>query len=294
MIVVVAIVGVLLVAIVPAASRLWTQRNEAAAINTLRGLLISVRAQAIRTGPRGLLFYTDRGNTQRVVFIEADPPGSPQDKDDCDAFNDDKLCTPSPVAVVATVDRFRVVPGQVYTLTAPYRVAPGWTVAADSQGNPLYPFDLERDTFGEFITAASGTDTPRYHRNFFTVVFDVDGQLDTGRNVLVHDADRDDDSFGDATGLPVEPETDFFWRLQNGAPVQASLAAPLFDMVRLFDGAAANFISNAALIVYDESDVTGLTGSDIGVVLTREGQPFYVNRYTGEVIVGPPSEGLGG
>ena len=38
----------------------------------------------------------------------------------------------------------------------------------------------------------------------------------------------------------------------------------------------------------------GLPGADVATVIVRLGQPFYVNRYTGEIVLGPARTGASG
>ncbi|GJM23887.1 MAG: hypothetical protein DHS20C16_03020 [Phycisphaerae bacterium] len=290
LIVVIAIIGILSALVVPGASSLWSQRNEAASANLIRGLLQSVRTQAIRYGERGLFFYVDRDGTQRIAFIESDPSrggANARDQVDCDDASQPIDCvTPSDA-----VNRFHVMDQQVYSVPAPFRVAPKWALIAPSPPGPT-PFPENSDSsaawpmqlaYERFFIQARGRETPQYHRNFFSVVFDSSGQLIVGRDVLVHDVDSDGDGLGDRTRLNIG-NPNKWWDRTGDDP---SVVGNLFDIVVLDDGAAANFISVDGLVVYDDADIEGLDGASIQLVMGRDGQSLFVSRYTGEVIFGP-------
>jgi hypothetical protein len=285
MVVVVAIIALLLGLVVPNVASMWRQRNEATSATKLRGLLESARVQAIQTGARGLFFFVDDQNEQRVVFIEAEPPEPATDDADCLADGQNEGCITERVAV----DRFRVVPGSMDTIPAPYRVAPRWVIENVS-GVPVWEGQLG---VGQ-LWGSPGANTPRYHRNHFTVIFEPSGELVVGRHVLIHDRDANGDGRGDLTGLRVYP-VDEYW-LEGGNVGDWTLAgsatdARLYDMVTVEqDGRAANFISVGEVVVYDESAIADLPPGQMCTCLLREAQPFYVNRYTGDVIRGPRGE----
>ncbi len=290
LIVVISIIGILSALVVPGASSLWSQRNEAASANLVRGLLQSVRTQAIRFGERGLFFYVDRDGTQRVAFIESDPSHggtSARDQVDCDDNNEPTNC----VTPADAVNRFRVMDQQVYSVPAPYRIAPSWALKPDSPPGPV-PFPDNSDSsaawpmqlaYERFFVQARGRETPQYHRNFFAIVFDSAGQLIVDRDVLIHDVDVEGDGLGDRTTLNVG-NPGKWWDRTGDDP---SVAGNLFDIVILDDGSAANFISVDGLVVYDDSDVEDLDGASVRAVVQRDGQSLFVSRYTGEVIFGP-------
>ncbi len=293
LIVVIAIIGILSALVVPGASSLWSQRNEAASANLIRGLLQSVRTQAIRYGERGLFFYVDRDGAQRIAFIEADPSfggTSTRDQFDCTNISEPTNCVSEPGAA----NRFRVIDQQVYTVPSPFRVAPSWALYPDNAPyNPnlvgVWPQQLTNE---RFPIQTRGADTPLYHRNFFTIVFDSTGSLVVNRPVLIHDIDTENDGLGDRTRLDVA-DVDEWWKFSPGdaAATQPDVdpinGNPLFDIVALDNGTGANFISVDGLVVYDDSDIEGLDGASIRAVMERDGQSLFVSRYTGEVIFGP-------
>lgn len=298
LITVIAIIGILLGAVLPGAAKMWSQRNEAGTSNMLRGLLLSARSQAIRTGGRGLFFYIDEEGQQRIVFIEADPPGTaPGDQDviDCQADISEDYCITQPEAV----NRYRVVPGKIYTIPAPYRVAADWSLDADPNSTGIWsswPQQLRND---DFPLDTSGADTPRYHRNFFTVLFNVRGEMVVGQDAMIHDpnidAALDPHSLGDVTRLKVFAVNDTWYQVGLNTPSNAEFTTldadpKLFDMVILDDGRAANFRSVGGFVVYDESIMEGLLSVEMQSSLLSDGQPVYVSRYTGDVIFGPRGE----
>jgi prepilin-type N-terminal cleavage/methylation domain-containing protein len=314
--VVIAIVGILLGLILPGVSGMWAQRNQAAAENMLQGLMLSARTRAIRAGGYGLFFFVDKDGSQRVVFLEADPPdpvtGSIDDTDLKAVFSSSAWTDGMKLTAVDAVDRFRVVEGDIYTIPKPYRVAPLWVIDANATNTgPLWPASLAVDNW----QAAAGKYTPRYHRNYFTVMFNRNGELVVNRPVLVHDRDEDPlpngDGLGDLTGMPVASEVSNTYDMQSDPAIFATVRPinsrtaeqdpDLFDIVYLTNPAegappnnakAANFFSVDGLLVYDESDLAGLDAAGRWQVLVQNGQPYYVGRYTGDVILGPKGAGL--
>jgi type II secretory pathway pseudopilin PulG len=294
LIVVITIIGILSALVVPGASSLWSQRNEAASANLIRGLLQSVRTQAIRFGERGLFFYVDSDGTQRIAIIESDPSRggtNARDQVDCSNISEPPNC----VTEVDAVNRFHVVDQQVYSVPAPFRVAPSWALTPipppanapfNSDSRAAWPTQLANE---RFLFDARGRETPQYHRSYFTVVYDSSGQLVVGRDVLIHDVDVDRklDGFGnrsgDRTQLVVANPARWWDQTGNDVP----LGGNLFDIVVLDDGKAANFTSVDGLVVYDDADIEGLDGASIRAVMDRDGQSLYMSRYTGEVILGP-------
>ena len=138
--------------------------------------------------------------------------------------------------------------------------------------------------YEKFFTQGRGRETPQYHRNFFTVVFDSSGHLVVDRDVLIHDIDADEDALGDRTRLNVADPSEWWDRTGDDQEIDGNL----FDIVFLNDdGGAANFISVDGLVVYDDSDIDGLDGASRRAVMQRDGQSLFVSRYTGEVIFAP-------
>lgn len=317
LIVVIAIIAILLGIVLPGAAAMWRQRNEAGALNLVRGLLESARAQARRAGERGLVFYVDPiDNVQRVAFIEAEPANTPDvvgnvyDRLECEQFAGDPECITPPMAV----HRFRVTTDKVYTVPAPYRVAPAvlfkWAMCIDADDTAPCS-DACGDTpsvatlrtrlgnsrfFGPVDTAHDAMKTPR-HRNFFAVVFNRNGELQLTGPVLVHDRNAAGDlnkPTGDKLRLRVSPplEAKKFYDA-CGVIQDISLKGTsegLSGMVCYDDGLAASFPKVDGLLVYDESVIEGLEGAEAGDILAAEllanARPLIISRQTGDVIVG--------
>jgi len=296
LLVVIAIVAILLGLTVPSVSSMWRQRGEADSINTIRGLLESARSRAIQKGEYGLFFYVDNRGIQRIKFIEADPGGSgasAKDIQDCEAINGAGTgnCITQPMAV----NRFRVVAGESFGLQTPYRAAAGWSIELNASNQP-WP-SLMENQWG----TVRPIDTPRNHRNFFAIVFDRNGQMVVDRDVLIHDADADNNNLGDATGMPLPISTPatipggvdeyWYWDQTSGSAQSANIGAnsgdDLYDMILVPDGRAANFRSVSGAVVYDDSQVTGegLNAMQIRNLLLESGQTLVVSRFTGDVIV---------
>ncbi len=306
LITVVAILGILMAFVVPGASAIWAQRNEAATTNLIRGLLQSARSQAIRTGERGLIFFVDDNGVQNIAFIEADPPDYTQDGTDaCDCDDDcweDTDWVPTDLCVneLLAGNRFRVSKEQVYLIPSPHRAVPLWALDEPSNKNPKTPKDWpDQLANSSFPDDADGKDSPRYHRNFFTVLFNAAGEVVVNRDILIHDPDDDENGYGDTLGLPVADELEKWWtvdyeeQIQKADSLKTSVSGDknLFDLVVVDDDVAANFRSVEGIMVYDDSDIAGLDGEDIRQFLLDEGTPFYINRYTGDVTEGPKEKG---
>lgn len=295
MVVVVAIIALLVGLVVPGAASMWRQRNEAGTITTVRGLLESARSQARRLGERGLFFYVDPiDNVQRIALIEAEPPNQ-TDRAECQAMTGSEDCVNQPM----TVNRFRVVADKVYTIPAPYRVAPQEAMAWAESSLPATWRRLGNDLF--HVLDSTVPIAPR-HRNYFSIVFDRHGAIVVGRDVLVHDPDTNNDRRGEKTRLFVTNvlEATEYRRAADGsrADIGPNNRDALSHMVCYDDLTAANFPSVAGLVVYDDSVTEGLDGSisgatrgeQAGQMLAQEllanGRPIYISRQTGDIIMG--------
>lgn len=295
MLVVVTIIAVLVGLVLPGAARMWAQRNEAGAINLVRGLLESVRSQARRSGERGLFFYVDPlDDVQRVAFIEGEPVNE-RDRAECIQAGKPEDCINQPM----TTFRFRVVSDAVHTMPRPYRVMP-----APSSNWPISPTATPAQwrRFGNDLFHVLDGRVPEapYHRNFFTVIFGRDGTLQVDRQVLVHDPDADGDQRGDKTRLYVtgllEAST---YRAPDGSTRAISLGSGRLSHLLCYDDrTVANFPSVAGLVVYDDSvgadldgSITGATrgeqaGQQIAQEVSDHGRPIYISRQTGDIISG--------
>lgn len=279
LLVVIAVIAVILGLVVPGATSMWRQRNEAGTVTLVRGMLESARTQAIRSGEVGLFFYLDADGLQRIAFIDGKPPVPGED-----------------VSERMAVNRFEVRHAQIFTVPRPYRVAARWAIESVPGGTaPAWPTQVANPR----LNLASGLDTPRYHRNFFTMVFNRQGQLVVGREVIVIDEDGGPlpvpNNLGDNTGLRVigpaasNGGADQYW--QPGNPPVATRFDPedskvIPHAIVLADDRAANFVSVDGLIVYDDSVVEGMDGQQIYAFLRTSGIPLYVSRHTGDVIRG--------
>ena len=296
LVVVIAIISILLGLVLPGVSSMWRQRGESSSINTVRGLLESARARAMQNGEYGLFFFLDKQGVQRIAFIEADPGGSgTSDKDrvDCQLASNPPDCITAPMAV----NRFRTVKGQTFRLLPPYRAAADWVIKTQQVGAnrvPAYPADMANNRFAN----AGGNATPRYHRNYFSMVFDRNGQMVVDREVLIHDADLDGDGLGDVTGMvvAVSPSpgapgpVDEYWRFDPaGSPSPTAIGSNpgdvLFDMILLSDTRAANFVSASGVVAYDDSAVEDFAPPQMLTYFQDSGQLLVVSRYTGDVIL---------
>ncbi|HEY3242392.1 MAG TPA: prepilin-type N-terminal cleavage/methylation domain-containing protein [Phycisphaerae bacterium] len=301
LLVVVIVITVLLGIILPALSRMWQQRNVAATETSVRGLLATARANALHRGERGLFFFVD-GNVQKAAMIAFQPlklpvAGAPQPDDD-----------PAGTPVQIVRDRFRVV-GPIITLPRPMRVCPR-NVVDDNDNNPMTEpppaSDLamwNKDELGNdnyLVPAAMNPVQPQWHRNFFTIIFDRDGQIVPRRSVLIQDIDAaippatTGDGKGDRTGLKTATGVPKYWRLETIGAMAGQLIpsdfvpppAALNDLLVDPTSKALNFVSADGLLVYDEDVYREQpTGVDKRKYLLDNGQPYFVSRF-GEIVQG--------
>ncbi len=291
MIVVLAIVLVLLGLILPAASEMWEERKLADVETITQGMLMTTRANALRASgvDTGLLFVVDARGTQRIFPIEqdSDHPGN-----------------------VAWDNVFKVTQGRAYSLPAPIRVVPRYVVdeeVENSDGPRVFTeAELANDNF---VIPPPDSDIGQRHRNFFTMVFSSEGQLQVRRDVLIQDVDVAGDGIGDTTGMPVGkgPDPDdanvgqYYTQDSSSSPKAidpraSHLAEDIPYLVNdQSSGSTAeiaiNFPSVDGLLVYDDSLFRGLDDiTQKRSFLLETGRPFYVNRNTGAVIQGPVGE----
>lgn len=283
LVVVAGIITLLLAMTLPALSAMWAQRKQADVQNTLRGVLSSARVQAKSHGERGLFFCLIDG-VQKVFPIQrepANPGGIPTDAADGVTESD-------------AADRFSVIEGQVHTFPAPFRVVPRYVVDDTSNGYDEWN--------AAELTNEDYQDPPdpktQIHRNFFAVIFSSEGRLVFRRSVVIRDQDAlplpNGDNFGDRTGLEVGKITTYVD--EQGMSVPAMTGAGLDHvLVSTNNTEGLNFVSVDGILVYDESLFRELIPVDIDGTLRQEliiatGQPMYVSRVTGEIIMGPTSE----
>lgn len=287
MLVVIAIILLLAGVVVPAASSLWNERKMSDTINTMQGLLMTTRVRAMQSegGERGFFVYVDDRGDQRIARIEQP---------------EDRLADPDWQNV------FRVSDARDEMLAKPIRIVPLYAVENESTDEPYTGFSLDELVNPDFDDPPG--EQAQRHRNFFTVVYSTDGHLIPNRDVLIWDADEDDDGAGDRTGLAVGPgppdtedgKTDKFYARD---PEGSLGKKPLIDVAPFFDPpvtipdlvidpddeeVALNFPSVSGLLVYDDELFNRVPGSEgKRKFLLETAQPLYVNRYTGTVIRGP-------
>jgi prepilin-type N-terminal cleavage/methylation domain-containing protein len=288
LIVVVVVITILLGIILPALTSMWRQRNVSTAETSIRGLLATARSNALRRGERGLFFFLD-GNVQKIAPIILQPVQPPQTPPQPD---DDPAGTTPPIVR----DRFRVTDGPIITLPAPLRVCPRNVVDDndnDPTNEPMGPGFWDNDEMNSEDYRATGVFEPERHRNFFTIVFDREGRVVAGRNVLIQDIDGNGDNKGDRTGLAVAASaTQFYPYPVTVPPGPQSFSIPPGATLKWLlveagaGGVALNFPGADGLLVYDEDVYREQpSGVDKRTFLRDHGQPYYVTRY-GDVIAG--------
>ncbi len=304
MVVVLAIILVLLGLLLPAASTLWNERRSAEVINTLKGILMTSRAQALRTNAveTGFLAFVDREGAQRLVPIERFDPIEALESDEFAALDPGDI----PAIRAAHQNVFRITDAPDQILPAPIRVVPRYVIEDEPATATYKGFsdaELANNDF-DWDAATVVFNQAQRHRNFFTMVFSTSGELLVGRDVLIQDADTgnppDGSGFGDRTGLAVGPEppdptTTTYYNTTTDTPQDidpTGAGTPIGFLVR--DNApgtvAINFPSVDGLLVYDDSLFGGLPSAEKRNYLLRSAQPLYVSRWTGAVVRGPVGE----
>ncbi len=295
MIVVIAIILVIVGLVVPSVSALWNQRKFASAVNTLQGMLMVARTEALRADgvDTGILFYLDEEGTQHLALLEQARP---------------------PEGLLA-IDRaawqniFVVKPDRALTLPPPMRLVPRQALDAETSGATFEGFSDPELANNDFATPPSASDQAQRHRNFFSMIYSTDGQLIVGRDVLIQDAYAVAalsavQNVGDRTGLPVgvgepdDPEaattTQYYLRdNRNGqrAPIDPQRRRPFPYLVSDDRDVAINFSSVDGLLVYDDSLFNdAFEPPQKRAMLRRDAQPLYVSRWTGVVIRGSAGE----
>ena len=307
LVIVIAVIIVLTAVILPSVTELWAERKLADAENTLAGSLMTARRNALLAdrGESGLLFVVDPDGVQTIYPIEHQNQKNPNTQTEY---------------VLASRHRFVILDKQALTLPSPIRVVPRYAVlpgTGNDEDNWLR-FSAEELADNEFpVPDMIGPDSDgdkfqegQRHRNFFTIVFSNDGQLIVRRDVLIVDADADDDGFGDQTGLRVGNPKKYGPQQSEGVgtDIDPENGEPLIDDL-IVDGdntnnvgpqsqrAAVNFPSVDGLLVYDDSVFNRLgSGDDVVDIkrdyLLRTAKPLYINRRTGRIIRGPLGENV--
>ena len=290
-------------------------RDIAQAENTIRGLLMTARANAMRASgvESGLLFYVDRNGTQRVVSIEQDEAGVLECIRACHQEAGADVCRNGCDAAWENV--FRVTRERQLRLPKPMRAVPRYVVDTEQGAGADTEFfsaeELANNAFNPSDESIEADEAQR-HRNYFTMVYSGNGRLLVRRDVLIRDDGRDDDedgdTFGDLTGMLVgydhsadEPNVRTYYSQDDNEPVpidptpgvsaNEARAVP-FLVFDERDKVAINFPSVDGLLVYDDSlfnDVDSDEDKKRDYLLSTA-QPFYVSRLSGAVIRGPRGE----
>ena len=311
MLVVVGVVIILLAISIPAFN-VWESKKREDAINLVNGLLYRAQLAATIDNKRGknfgLFFYIDpETNRQRIWSIEQD--FDPRDPALPNEFLESRyvLRDVDPVELPGSM---RVVP---LSVVVPDPLLPQfqWTVEQldDQTHDDVATVDLwtpTPDPLPANVTAldplvddpllpTAGNFGTQYHRNFFTVVFDEDGQLLVNHRAFIIDEDPENIAYnpsgfpnagyaGFHTGLPVNDSASMstsvsavptYYRnalIDNGSPVR-----PLF------------FRTETGVLVYDEEVFqtrAGAPSSDRVDYLNREAQPLYIQPIAGRIIKG--------
>lgn len=316
MVIVIGIIILLAGLVLPAASQMWRDRKLADAQNMVSGMLMVARAKALEgnAGETGLFFYLDDQGVQHVAAISQDP-------------NSQNETDQTKIITGWQIDNrwynvFTISNTRNYSLPAPMRVVPVYVVCPNTDGigicNGKAKFELfdkatelTNNDFTNVVISDASSDVAQAHRNFFSVIFSPNGELRTGRDVLIRDLDDDFDKNpgADVTGLRVNGPPDGPWvtryyRYENNNSPDDLIG---FGAVRLVGsalkdqpptwlvtdkaGVALNFPSIDGLLVYDDSLFNEAGDAEARrKFLLESAQPFYIQRLTGAVVRGPVGE----
>jgi type II secretory pathway pseudopilin PulG len=313
MVVVIAIVILLTGLVVPAATQMWRDRKIADAQNLISGMLLTARARALQSGgaETGLFFFVDEQGVQRVVPITQN-------------HNDPAQADPNKVIRGWESDGrwfnvFTVIRDRGFTLPAPMRVAPLYTICEEDDDDAvgICANRIDHQLFSDEelgvlsigdLAIGDEADTAQAHRNFFTLIFSPAGELMVGRDALIRDIDDEGEAEGEnegegvVCGLSVQGSsadssgavTRYYAADEDSSEVelngQGASLHPTWLVVDS-DDVAMNFPSVDGLLVYDDSlfNEAG-TPQDKRTLLRSTGLPFYINRLTGAVVRGPVGE----
>lgn len=293
MVVVVAIIVLILGITLPAVSRMWDERKESSAINTLQGAIRVARriASTPDRGEAGLFFMVDALGSQHIYIIEQEPLSSTDDLTRIEAE-------------LASANRFRIVDGRDYTIAKPFRIAPVETVnraEAVAADNDYLKFSLEELAYNGFEQPpAHDWQSGQLNRNFFVVVFDKSGALTYQRPVLIHDPNEDGENgnnlLGDRTGLKVGDVDKFCDLEQSNCEdpldlIENNNDAELKDMVLAPGNAdiALTFASYRGFVLYDDETFNRLVDpQNKQQYLVDHGQPFYIVGLRGQLVEADP------
>jgi len=309
LVVVIGIVSILAVTVLPIIANMWRETRGADAANRVNGLIRSARMRALGGRDTGLFFFVESG-TQRVVFIQAEPPDYqplPNGNPNPDLGQNQAPNSGDEVKDQHAADRFRVLEGNVFQLPPPFRVAPLAVLDPPTnatQDERLWNDDELANQKYDNVNVIFNNAGPQNHRNFFTIIFSPEGNLTQREVVLIHDpappTSNPAAAFGSGVGkitlLPVDAGTEY-QPAAGSQPLQigASLAGMVFadNNGRI---AALNFPSVDGLLVYDDASFGQFPDDDdtdpTNVVdkrdyLAKSGQPLYISWQTGAIVRGP-------
>jgi prepilin-type N-terminal cleavage/methylation domain-containing protein len=288
MIVVVAIILVVLGITLPALTSLWDERKLAEAQNVVQGLLMTTHARAMQD-EAGLFFFVDDTGMQRIVPLER---VEPEDLGEASVLADQ------------LIQVFEITPGRDYALPVPMRAVPRYVVDEEDSEREWEGFDAVELANNSFANPPNEANVAQTHRNYFAMLYSG-GELVDLRDVLIQDADENQDGIGDITGLRVgkdadDPEVKEYWSYDADDEERKSLDSEgrnrtVPRLITDEDDVAINFRSVDGLLVYDDSlfnEAGAGASAQKRDFLLRTAQPFYVNRFTGVVIRGPAGEGV--
>jgi prepilin-type N-terminal cleavage/methylation domain-containing protein len=297
LIVVIGIIVLVVALVIPGVATMWSQRKQSSTQNLIQGMLMSTRPKALQPdgAERGLLFIVDGQGVQRAFPLEQGVP------DWYAAGGPGQALDP-----LATQDWFFIPDDAAeYVLLAPMRVVPRYAVEVDEAGNQeddttrFDALELANDDFPECPACPQGADEAQRNRNFFSLVFSRQGELEVWRSVVLIEQDLDGNRLGDRTGLtltadPSTSVTHTFNLKGNSEQIDKmksrALAVPNAVVDRT-SNTAINFYSVDGLVLYDDATFRDVeTPEQKRSLLIEQGLPYYVSRLTGAVIQGPRGE----
>jgi len=310
MIVVMAIVVILVTLGLPAVQRLWENQRRVDTINLIQGMLTAARAKALEGGETetGLFFFLDKDGVQHVASIRRADPSQINARLDAEGYP-----VPARPQDLHYIDYrrtlsnvFEVTEERTYTIPSPLRVVPRYVVDdSDFLVDPppewelFSPAELANDVFD---VLGPEFDSNQRHRNYFTIVFEPNGEVRPHRDVLIFDIDSliEDEVRGDITEMAVgfdakknEPTVDSYY---NQDPREKKIEdLPMKLPFLVYDPetpeTAVNFPSVDGLLVYDDSLFREYSDpKNKRDFMLRTAQPIYINRLTGALVEGPVGE----
>jgi type II secretory pathway pseudopilin PulG len=290
--VVIVIIAVLVTIVLPPVSRMWEARKIATAENYLRAALTIAlrRAASPDRGESGLLFVMDATGAQRIYQIERQAVRDPAN------FNATR-------GALISQNRFVILEDSEYIVPEPMRFAPLWAVRTQDSDNAPFaysPEELANNNFENPGSTVGSWQEGQRHRNYFTLVFSADGRLLSGRDVLIVDADTDDNGRGDRTGLTVGEAAQYYAVYSTDEedkldidPAGGLTLDGLISILQAGSGSATavNFPSVNGLLLYDDA-IFGQQPTPVAKrdMLLSTARPFYIAGPSGALVRGPIGE----